>query len=363
MINKKRIILFSILLVLSVALIAVALFVPTVSIVAKDTSKVVVYNKAVSLVQYLIDAPFYLTDAFAVYFNATGPIWMATASILFNFAVIIGGLVMMVCCIVELCACNVRNFATKNNILAKKISLFVGWLTICLAIFATTSFVVTTMMANDYVSFDLSVAPFALISLSVAIIVLAHLTGKREQIQTPNKIKNSLGFALSGLIALAGIGLLFIPQFSIEFGLGVTSLWDVGRAATVISSDPYISNTMGEYPFGFSTWTMFILFFICAFVFIYSTIGFIRVLCGKSTSWLSSRVKRWSMAYLIVYSIIYLFVFCQLAVLWTSSVIIDGTTIFLLHPYAYALMFVPYLPYAFSTLISVNKKKIYQQSI
>ena len=357
MINKKRIFLFSILLVLSIALIIVALFVPTVSIVAKDTSEIIVYNKSVSLVQYLIDAPFYLTDAFEIYFNASGPIWMATASILFNFAVAVGGLAMFVCCLVELCTCTAKNLATKNNVLAKKVSLFVGWFTIAIAIFATTSFIVTTMMANDYARFDLSIAPFVLIGLSIVIIVLAHLTDKRAAEQNASKIKNSIGFALSGLISLLGIGLLFIPQFSIEFGLGVTSLWDVGRAATMLAGDPYIFNTMGDYPFGFATWVMFLLFFVCAFVFVYSVIGFIRALCGKSTSWLSSRVKRWSMAYLIIYCVIYLFVFCQLAVLWTSSVIIEIEPHFMLMPYAYALMLVPYLPYAFSTLISVNKKK------
>ena len=341
---------------LSIALVVVALFVPTVGIVAKNTSDVVVYNKPVSLVQYLIDAPFYLTDASEIYFNASGPIWMATASILVNFLVAIGGIAMFATCLFEVCACKAQNFATKNNILAKKVSLFVGWATIAIAIFATTSFIVTTMMANGYAEFNLSIAPFALIGIGVATIVLAHLTGKRATPQTSSKVKNSIGYALTGILSLAGILLLFVPQFSIEFGLGVTSPWDIGRAATMIAGDPYIFNTMGDYPFGFATWVMFFLFFVCAFVFIYSVIGFILTLCGKSTSWLSSRVKRWSMVYLIIYFIIHLFMLCQLAVLWTSSVIIEVEPHFMLMPYAYALMLVPYLPYVFSTLISVNKK-------
>ena len=358
MTQKKRIVYFSILSGLGLLLLLVALFVPTVQIVAKNTSEEIVYNKSVNLIQYLIDSPFWLTDAFDIYFNANGPIWLATASILFNFLLAVGGLVMFVVCLIEICTCKVQNMAIKNNILAKKISLFIGWFTVSVTIFAAVSFIVTTMMANGYAQFNLSVATFAFLGIGAIMIVIAHLTDKRTEQQQTSKIKDSLGFGLSGLLSLFGVGLLFIPQYSVEFGLGVTSLWDVGRAATLIMSDAYIFKTAGDYPFGFATWVMFLLFFVTIFIFIYSLIGFICSLCGKSTLWLSSRVKRWSMTYLIVYSILYMFVLCQSAVWWSTAVIVEtDATFFSLMPYAYVLMFVPYLPYIFSTMIAFNKKE------
>jgi hypothetical protein len=354
---KQRKSTYLILLVLSVALIGVALFVPTTQLVATDTEKVVVYSQSVSLLKYLIDAPFWLTAAGDVYFSATGPIWMATASILFNFLVAAGGLVALTLCIVELCSRSARDMAIKNNVLTRKISLFVGWLAISVAIFAIASFVITTLMANGYVAFNLSVAPFAFVGIGIAMIWLTGSMDKRLAVQQSNKGRDGWGFALCGALALVGVGVLFIPQYSLEFGLGVTSLWDVGRAATEIMSDPYIFNTMGDYPFGFATWIMFLLFFVTVFVVIYCLIGLILVLCGKQPSWLSVRVKRWGMTYLIVYTVLYAFVLSQSAVLWSTTVFIDGgVVLFSLKPYAYALMFVPYLPYFFATLVSQSKK-------
>ena len=356
--SKKRVILYCILALLAAGIVAVSLFIPIVHIVGKDTSSVVVYDKSVSLITYLVDSPFMLTEAFDIYFSASGPIWLATASILFNFLVAIGGFVMFVACIIELCSCKAENLAIKNNILAKKISLFVGWLVLILEIFAMVSFIVTTMMANGYVEFNLAFGLFILFGLALVAIVLAHLTGKRVSPQNPSKIKDSLGFAFSGLFAALGIAFLFIPQYSLDFGLGVTSFWDVARKASDIAADPYILHTYGDYPFGFATWVMIGMFAVAAFVFIYSLIGFCMALAGKKTNWLSSRVKRWSMTFLIVYTILYAFILCQLAVLWSTTVVIEaGVAHFLLAPYAYALMLVPYLPYIFSTMIAVNKKE------
>ena len=354
--QKHRTILFSILLFLSISIVFIAIFVPTTQIIAKDAHDIVVYNKSVNLIQYLIDSPFMLTDATEIYFNATGPIWLATASILFNFLIAIGGIFMFVVCLIELFTHKAQNLKIKENILAKKISLFVGWFTILIAIFAISSFTITTMMANGYVQFNLSIAPFAFIGVGIAIIVLANLTGKRTTPQQTSKTKDSLGFALSGLLSVAGIGLLFIPQYSLDFGLGVTSLWDIGRAATLIMSDSYIFNTFGDYPFGFANWFMFLLFFVTVFIFIYSLIGFIRAICKKSTSWLSSRIKRWTMTYLIIYSLLYMLVICQSAVWWSTTIIFESGRInFSLLPYSYVLMIVPYLPYTFSTIITSNK--------
>lgn len=355
--KEKRAIVFSILLALSVLLVIVAVIVPTTHIVAKDTNEIVVYDKSVNLIQYIIDSPFILTDATDIYFNATGPIWLATASILFNILIAIGGIVASCVCLIELCTKGRQNMSIKNNILAKKLCLFVGWFSSFICIFAIASFVITTLMANGYAQFNLSFAPFVILVISICMIVLSHMTGKRTTQQQSHKLKDSLGFALSCLFGLLGIGLLFIPQYSLEFGLGVTSLWDVGRSATTMSSDSYIFDTFGDYPFGFANWVMFVLFIATIFIFVYCLFGFVRSLRGKSTSWLSSRIKRWSMTYLITYSILYMFVLCQSAVWWSTIVVVEPSNIlFSLMPYAYVLMFVPYLPYVFSTFVSCNKK-------
>ena len=59
-----------------------------------------------------------------------------------------------------------------------------------------------------------------------------------------------------------------------------------------------------------------------------------------------------------------MFGLCQSAVLWSTTVVIEvGGIYFSLVPYAYALMLVPYLPYVFACMISVNKKVKFNDKI
>ncbi|MBQ7467225.1 MAG: hypothetical protein IJS74_04085 [Clostridia bacterium] len=357
--NKKRVILFSILACLAATLVLVALFMPMVRIVAHapDDAKTVVFDKPVSFLQYLKENPFVFTAAEGVYFNADGPIWMSTTSILLNLLVGVFGVAMFVVCILEIILCAKDNLAIKNNVLAKKISLFTGWLTLCVGIFAFVSFMVTTMLSNGYAEFYSIVEVFMLMGIGLAVIVLAHLTGKRQKEQAQSKLKNSLGFALIGLFSLACFAFAFIPQYSEYFMAEANSMWQVASQAVELEKVARITEMSGTYPFGFAQWAIILLGVVTVFLFIYSLIGFILALAGKKTNWLSSRVKRWSMVFLVVYTILYVLILAQHAVMNSTFIIFDEFETFkFLTPQFFALMFAPLLPYAISTMISVNKK-------
>ena len=357
--NKKRIIIFSILLVLSVALVVFALFMPTVNLVAKDTYKTVVYNKNVSVVEYVKDSPFIKTDAFDVYFDATGPIYLATAGIMVNILSAVFGAVMFVVCALELALCWVKNVETRNNNLARKISLVAGYLSITLSVFSIVAYFVTTMMANGYVEFNFVYGPFVTLGLSVLIVVLAHISGKKQPNDQPNKAKNIVGFALTALFSAFAVVALFIPQFTADFlGPNNTSFYNVARQATALAADPYVSSIFGDVFFGLSQYVIFAVTIAGAFVFVYSIIGLILSACGKNVNFFSGSVKRWSMAFVIAYCVQYFLVFCQLGIIVSTIAFVDPIeTIFFLAPYTFALMFVPILPYAFSTLVAYKRTK------
>ena len=355
--NKKKIIFNSIFICIGIALIFVALFVPFVHLIARDTSQVIVYEKSVSFLQYNFDGPFFYTDALDVYFDATGPIWTATGGILMCLIVAVSGLVLTLSSIFDLALCKAKSLNVRNNVLSKKLALFIGYLTISIGVFAIVAFIVTTMLANGYVQFYISVAPCIFIALGIATVVLAHLYGKREQEQNNDKVKNSIGFGLSALFALVSFVFVFLPQYSQDyFGADVRSFFSLSQQASELSIDPYIANTVGDIPIGFVQWGIIALGIATAFMFIYGLIGFIFTLLGKKTNWLSSRIKRWSMAFLITYSVIYFLVLCSAGVL-LSTLTLSYDQIYVFMPIAYLLMFIPYLPYVFSTMVSVNKKK------
>lgn len=353
--NKKKIIIISILAVLGLALTLTALFVPIVHIVGKNAEEVIVYDKSVSLIEYIKDAPFWSTEAFDVYFNATGPIWTATGSILSAVFVAVCGLVLTIISILSLEFCKKENINILNNNLLKKIALFVGYFVCLDGIFAIVSFIVTTTLANGMVEFNLSIAPFVYVAFGITTVVLAHIVANKKQNVNYCKVKNTIGFGLTALCSLLGFILIFVPQYTeYYYSSSVTSFWALSREATNMAPDSYIFNTMGDYPVGFTTWFIILLGIVTAFVFIYGVIGFIMSLCGKKANWLSSRIKRWSMTFLIVYTIIYFLVFCTAAVLFTSLKIDE---IYVFRSIAYLFMFAPFLPYIFSTMISVEKKQ------
>ena len=352
--NKKRIVFTSILTALGVAFVLISLLVPMVHIVGKDLGENIVYDQSVSLVRYVIDAPFVMTDAADIYFDATGPIWTASGSIMAFLLTAVSGLVMFLCGVVELITAKRENISVKSNCLLKKVSLFTGYLTILLSVFAIVSFIVTTMLAGGMVEFYTSFAPCFLLGIGIATVVLAHLLCKREKEQVSNKVKNSVGFGLVALFSVLAMIFVFIPQYEMYFDTDFASFFSLSTNTNIFASDPYILHTLGDLPMGLVFWGILLLFVATAFVFVYSLIGFIFTLMGKKTDWLSSRVKRWSMAYLIVYSVIYFLVFCTIGVIW-STLAFDGYQI--LTALSYAVMFLPLFPYVFSTMVSVNKKQ------
>lgn len=351
---KKRVAAFTLITLCAVAMILIALFVPCAHIVGKDSTKAVVYDKAVNLITYIKDAPFIMTDAADVYFNADGPIWLATGAILFNILIIAGAGVLLVLSLTEVLTYKAANMQIKNNCLAKKTAIFVGTLSMCISVFGITAFYVTTLLANGYVEFYSGIAQFLIVALGLAVIILAAASGKKIYNDRPIKSKNAVGFAFTAVFALLTFAVAFVPFFHEAFLGAENTIFKAAMQANNLLRDAYIAHTLGDIPFGVAQYVVFATGGAAAFVFVYSIIGFIRALAGKSTDWLSARVKRWSMALLIANTILYVMVLCQTAVLY-SSVSIDGINLFL--PTAYIAVFVPYLPYAFSSLIPYSGKR------
>lgn len=357
--KKRNLILFSILSCLAGALVLISLFVPMVHIVghASGPEKTIVYDKTVSFLTYLFDCPFYLTEASDVYFNATGPIWMATSGILLNLLLGVAGITMFCACIFELATINKDNISIKNNVLAKKISYFVGWFSIIAGAFSIISFIVTTLLSNGYAEFYVNIEPIFIMMLGIAIIILAKFTEKRKTEQVSNKTKNALGFSLTFLFAILSIGLLFVPLYS-EYFIGPDYL--TISKSTTIAEDLAGDKALIDIPFGLVRFAQFALLIVCAFVLIYSIIGFILTLNNKKTNWLSARVKRWTMTLLIVQTIIFSLVLFQAAA-FSSSLYLPAFDEFpKLNMFTwlfYIVLFIPYLPYVFSTMITLNKNK------
>lgn len=357
--DKKRVIIFAILALLAVAAIVVSLFLPAVHLVAKDSDKVVVYDKTISLMDYFKDSPFISTPADDVYFQSSGPVWMATGSLMLLALPALLGAIMFVLCVLEICFCRANNMNFQNNVLAKKFSIFAGLATLVCSAFAIISFAVTTMMANGYMEFGLVYGPFVLAVVGLISTILAGISSKREKEQQTTKAKNSVGFALVGVFSLICAAIPFLPFYTKYFyDPSVTTMWQAAGKASELQTDASITKMLGDYPFGIAQWAIIVLLLVCAFVFIYSLIGFIRSLAGKTTNWLSSRVKRWAMALSVVFDVLLFLVLCQVAVLSSTLVYADGgNKIFMLNAISSVFVVLPFIPYILSTTISVNKKQ------
>ena len=352
--NKKKIVLYSILCAVALAFVLIPLFTPIVHIVAKGKTEAIAYDRAIGLIDYIKDAPFWNTDAYYVYFNATGPVWTATGGILASSLICVFGLLLFLLSIFELATIKKQNLNVKNNILTKKLAMFFGYFALSASIFSIASFFITTSLANGYLNFYVEIGTYVLFGLSVVAIVVSHLLDKRKKEQNFNKTKNALGFGFCAFFAAVLCGFMFVPAFAPELvGIELLSFFSLSQQATVLSPEAYIFNTMGDYPIGFMQYFIFALIIASAFIFVYGLIGFILTLCGKKTNFLSSRIKRWSMAFLIVYYIIYFLAFCSIAVL-SSTLIFDEISAFM--PVGYLLALTPILPYCFASFVSVNKK-------
>lgn len=356
--NKKRIIIFSILAILAVGMIVTSLFLPAVHLIAKDSGKVVVYDKTISLIDYFRDAPFLSTAADEIYFQSSGPVWMATGSLIFLTLPALLGIIMFVLSVLEICLCKTENVNIKNNVLAKKFTIFVGATTLICAVFAIISFAVTTMMANGYMEFGLVYGPFVLATIGLASMILAIVSCRRKREQQTSKVKNSVGFGLVAFFALICVIIPFLPFYREYFLVpDAVSMWQVAGKATELQSDAYIVKMLGDLPFGIAQWAIIALLLVCAFVFVYAFIGFIRSLMGKTTNWLSSRVKRWSMTLAVVFVVLMFLVSCQLGVITSTLVYFDGVkNVFMLSAICIMYIMIPFIPYILSTMISFNKE-------
>ena len=350
--SKKNLGLLWALLIVSATIIVVSLFVPIIQIVghAADELNTVVYNKTVSFVQYLIDAPFFNTDAYDIYFSATGPVWLATGAIMFNLVVCAGSVVLFILCLIDLIAHN-KNLQTRNNVLTKKITYYLGFISIFVAAFSIVSFIVTNKLSNGYMEFYVNACPFVILVLGVLTIIFASKLDKRVLVSA-NKTKDSLGFAFAGLSTVVSILALFIPIY-IEGYFPKQSIYGASTMAVELLHEKPIVDMSGDFAFGLVTYVCFGLFLIAAFIAIYSIIGLIRSLLGKKTIFLSKAIKRWSMALIIGYFFIFCLVLCQTAVLSSSFYFMD---ILAFTWQFFVILFIPFLPFISTTLISVENK-------
>lgn len=353
--QKKKLAYQIVLLSLAVALIVTTLIVPLVHIVAYDSAKAITYDKTINLLQYFYDAPFLNTDASVVYFGATGPMWMAITAILANLLLLPTLFVLAVTSIFYISTSKTQKI-NKNYKFLRKIALFAGYFSVFAFVFEFVSFILTTLFANGYCVFQSGIQPFLTLSIGVAILVFGYLTKSQQTEESQGKIKNIVGFALTLLFSVLNVLLVFIPQFTPAMAGDFNSFY----LASYNVMEFGVANSYGDIPIGVIMYAIFALIIATIFVAIYSIIGIIRTAKGKSTNWLSSRVKRWSTTVFVVYSIIYFLVCTTISVL-ASSIYFDDMSMVL--PIFYVAIFVPFLPLVFSSITSYQKQpKIKKES-
>lgn len=351
--NKKNLAYQIILLILSVALIFTTLFVPLLHLIACDSSKVVVYDKIVSLFQYTKDAPF-ANEASNMYWSSNGPIWLAVAGILLNYFAVAMLIVLAGLCIFAIITSKSEKFQKVNRSL-KKMAILASSFMIFVFVFEFVSFILTTKLANGYASFEPYIQPHITLTLGIQLMVFGGLIEKEKYNDEQNKTKDIVGFSLSALFSILGIAFLFVPQFS-EIMAAETSLFSLTRNATTYG----VENMFGDVPIGLIFYVGFSLIFASLFVVIYSIFGIVRAAKGKSTNWLSSRLKRWSMAIFITNLVLDFLIYSSIAVLISSTEVIGQSVIL---PTFFIAIFVPFALIISSEIISYKKKKNDKQQV
>ena len=347
--EKRKLCYKIVLLSLSVLLIISTLFVPLVHIVAYDSSKAVTYDKVVNLIQYFKDSPFVTTPADEVYFNATGPMWMAITGILANFFLLPTLLVLMCSSIYGIVVSKSQKLQKCDGFL-RKIAIFAGYLSIFAFIFEFVSFLITTLMSNGYCVFESNLQPFVTVTFGIATLVFGYLTKAEQTLWQPNKTKNLVCYSLTLLFVILAILLMFMPQLSPILSGDFNSFYSTSYH--VLDYGTWLIKCYGDIPIGLIRYATFALFIASAFVAIYCIIGIIRTAMRKPTNWLLLRVKRWSMAIFIVYSVIYFLVCATISVLLSTMFVFDETAVM---PLFYVAIFVPFLPLVTTSLIYYKK--------
>ena len=350
--QRKNVILYSILIgILAVYLLTICL-VPLVNLLACDPEQVVVANGAYSLFEFIKANVFFETDAYFVYFNG-GPTWIAVMMIFLQLLLMIGAFVVIVLSIFELVTIKRENLILKQNNITKKLTILFAYFAFMVCALGIASFIITTALANGFIVMSANVQYYVALVLFLACIVVAHLLDKNTQEQNDCKMLNCIGYALNALFALVGAVLVFVPQYSVALlGEDYTSLWSVAMQANFLPQDAYAAG--GDFVLGLSQYVMFSLFLTAAFLFIYSCIGFILTLANKKTVWLSSRIKRWSITYLVIYTLLYIFAIATVCVFVSTLYLIDMPMFTLI---AYFAVFVPIVVCLSSNMVSLNKNK------
>ena len=296
-----------------------------------------------SLWQYT-KAMLYMRDTCYV---ADGPVWLSVLGVALNWLIVFGAAVLLGFVVFELCTPNKENLTLKKNATAKKLALTLGYLVIGAFIYEVVAFGVTTALAFGYFNYAAHAEAYISLALAVGVLVCAYLSGKKvAQGQGPNKARDGVGFAVAGVFAALFFAFVFVPA-----ALGDMSFWQLSSTANDFAAYGY--PIAAEYFVGISQWMTFAMTVPVGFVLVYSIIGFVRSMQGKSVNWLSGATKRWSMA-LLVYSFVYLFlmmatIICTFGCFWA-----DGTWVINCLPFVMVLL--PYVPYIMSTTISHNKK-------
>ena len=332
-----------------VALILTTFLLPIVKFSAIDNNGIEVANGTFNLLSYLQQTVYLTTDAYYIFFNG-GPVWIAVLAISLNFLIVAFTAVCLGLCIFELITKDNKNITAKQNNLTKRIALFVGYFTLICQIITIVSFLITTAVSNGHATYISRFQSYVGIALAVAIIVIGHLLKKDDFYQKDNKKTAMWGFAGSAVSALICISLIFVPQIS-KLLLGADlSLFEFSQKATYLvgNTAPY-----GDYPVGFMFYVIIAILLISAFIIIYSIIGFIKASKGQNTTWLSARIKRWSMAFIITNTIMFALALGGICSI-TSTPILEGNLMFLFTMILNMVLI--FAPYVFATIVPLNKK-------
>lgn len=343
--NKKRFYSFLSMGILILVLIVTTLIVPIADVVTKALGTKELVPEATGTYN-LITFTKNMFLLFDFCYDASGPVWISILGVCLNWITLFLLVVLLGFVIFELCTIKKENWILKQNITAKKLALIAGYFSLIVFVLEIVSFILTTALANGYFIYNTYVQMYLSAALSVGILVCAYLSSKREFDQKPNKAREAVGYALSFLSVAMFELLIFLPKT-----IDGRSLFDLSMLANDFGSRPVAAFDI----VGLSQWATFILAVPTIFLFVYCLIGFIKTLKGKQCPKISHRIKRWTMAF-VVMAFVYL-------VLETAAVIaVFGCFAYegqlLISPLHLFMPVLTVAPYIFATTISISKKNI-----
>lgn len=308
--KKKQIVGYSILICLSIVFVLSCLFLPLFHTKLCDYNYGdVLVDGNFSFLEFIKQDLFNTnTNLFDAYFYASGPVWLTLSMIYLNVLTLIGSVFLFVLSIIGLIfAIRKQNFSFKNSAIYKT-GNFVGGFAILATIAQVVGFIVLTSLGNGYVAFSALIGCYINAVIGVGIVVASYLVKDKEASLKENKTRDSIFFLLTSVVSVVlGVMLVTLAQISkLLVPEDLSTILGFNKLALEIGSNP----VGAEYPLGFALYGLIVVLIGLAFVAIYSIIGFIRALKGKSINWLSVRVKRWSKAVLDVFSLLFILIMC-----------------------------------------------------